>query len=43
MLRKEAEAEREELEDKQKLLRREQNDYGGQLENLLEHFSQQVG
>ena len=42
MLRKEAEAKREELEDKQKLLRGEQNDYRGQLENLLEHFNEQV-
>ena len=42
MLRKEAEAKRKELEDKQKLLRGEQNDYRGQLENLLEHFNEQV-
>ena len=42
MLRKEAEAKREELEDKQKLLIGEQNDYRGQLENLLEQFNEQV-
>ena len=30
------------LEDKQKLLRGEQNDYRGQLENLLDHFNEQV-
>ena len=42
MLRKEAEAKREELEDEQKILRGEQNDYKGQLENLLEHFNKQV-
>ena len=39
MLRKEAEATREELEDEQKILRGEQNDYREQLENLLEHFN----
>ena len=42
MLRKKAEAKREELEDKQKLLRGVQNDYRGELENLLEHFNEQV-
>ena len=42
MLRKEAEAKREELEDDQKLLRGEQDDYRGQLENLLEHFNEQA-
>ena len=42
MLRKEAEPKREELEDEQKILRGEQNDYKGQLENLLEHFNEQV-
>ena len=37
MLRKEAEVkEREELENKQNLLRGEQNDYRGQLGDLLE-------
>ena len=39
MLGKEAEAKREDLEDKEKLLRGEQNDYRGQLENFLEHFN----
>ena len=42
MFRKEAEAKREEFEDEQKILRGEQNDYMGQLENLLEHFNEQV-
>ena len=42
MLRKEAEAKREELKDQQKILRGEQNDYRGQTENLLEHFNEQV-
>ena len=42
MLRKEAEAEREELEDKQNLLRGEQNNYRGQLEDLLEQFNEQM-
>ena len=42
MLRKEAEAVREELEDKQKLLRGEQSDYRGQLEHLLECFNDHV-
>ena len=42
MLGKEAEAKREELEDKQKLIRGEEKDYRGQLENLLEHFNEQV-
>ena len=42
MLRKEAKAKRDELEDKQNLLRGEQNDYRGQLDVLLEHFNEQV-
>ena len=42
MFRKEAEAKTEELEDKQKLLTGEQNDYRGQLENLFECFNDQV-
>ena len=42
ILRKEAEAKREELEDEQEILRGEQNDYRGQLENLLECFNEQV-
>ena len=40
MLQKEAEAKREELEDKQKLPNREQSDYRGQLENLVEFFNE---
>ena len=42
MLRKEAEAKTEELKDEQKILRGEQNDYMGQLENLLKSLNEQV-
>ena len=42
MLRKEAEAKIEELEDKQNLLRGKQNNYRGQLVDLLELFNEQV-
>ena len=35
------EAKRGELEE-QKIFRGEQNDYRGQLENLLQHFNEQV-
>ena len=42
MLRKEAEAKREELEDEQKILRGEQNDYRGQLESLLKCFKEEL-
>ena len=36
------EVKREDLEAEQKVLREEQNNYKGQLENLLEHFNKQV-
>ena len=42
MFRKEAEAKKDKLEDKQKFLRGEKNDYTGQLEELLECFNEQV-
>ena len=42
MLRKEAEAKRQQLEDEHKILRGEQNEYKGQLESSLEHFNEQV-
>ena len=42
MLSKESEVKREELEDKQNLLRGEQNAYRCQLEDLLEQFNEQV-
>ena len=42
MLTKEAVAKSEELKDEQKFLRGEQNDYRRQLENLFEHFNEQV-
>ena len=42
MLRKDTEAKSGGLEEEQKTLRGEQDDYRGQLENLLEHFNEQV-
>ena len=42
ILWKEADTKREALEDKQNLLKGEQNNYRGQLEGLLEQFSEQV-